>query len=277
MTQDFEEVKGHRRAVQHPSHRRAEHDCSILSTKAHRTCGIGSRGPLPFHIRSAPGKTARVLALVNVAMADGFIAGFRRQVLFQLLATCHGNPSRGHRWQRQRTVSDMNWSTYPNTPAIRTTRPRTACSGGAASEVLSSLLRLRTLSPSQLPAARRLPASRAHFRACRRPPRKTRTLGCMRGSTSARRAATASSGDGGLRKFTFTHYLGAISRCRERCAWTSRESVHLRALNRRSLGAERLRGDFLRCSIRLSLRSGARSCPSRASRAFRDASRSRAR
>lgn len=79
---------------------------------------------------------ARVLALVNVAMADGFIAGFnakyyfnfRRPVTAIRAADADGNDD---------TVSDLNWNTFLNTPAIPDYPSTHSVLGGAAAEVLA--------------------------------------------------------------------------------------------------------------------------------------------
>ena len=79
---------------------------------------------------------ARVLALVNVAMADGFIAGFNAKYDFNFwrpvtairAADTDGNDD---------TVSDPNWNTYLNTPAIPDYPSTHSVLGGAASDVLA--------------------------------------------------------------------------------------------------------------------------------------------
>src|SRR6476660_603369 len=77
-----------------------------------------------------------MLALVNVAMADGFIAGFNAKYYFGFWrpvtaireADTDGNDD---------TVSDQNWNTYLNTPAIPDYPSTHSVLGGAAAEVLS--------------------------------------------------------------------------------------------------------------------------------------------
>ena len=79
--------------------------------------------------------TARLLALVNVAMADGFIAGWNTRYVFNFWrpvtaireGDTDGNPN---------TVADANWNSYLNTPAIPDYPSTHSVLGGAASEVL---------------------------------------------------------------------------------------------------------------------------------------------
>ena len=79
---------------------------------------------------------ARLLALVNVAMADAFIAGFNAKYHFNFwrpvtairAADTDGNDD---------TLSDLNWNTYLNTPAIPDYPSTHSVLGGAASEVLA--------------------------------------------------------------------------------------------------------------------------------------------
>jgi hypothetical protein len=78
--------------------------------------------------------TARLLALVDMAMADGYIAGFATKYDFNfwrpvtaIRADTDGN---------NRTLADPNWSTYLNTPAIPDYPSTHSVAGGAASEVL---------------------------------------------------------------------------------------------------------------------------------------------
>ncbi len=78
---------------------------------------------------------ARLLALVNLAMADGFIGGFEtkyhynfwRPVTAIRLGDTDGNDE---------TIADATWSTYLNTPPIPDYTSTHSVLGGAAAEVL---------------------------------------------------------------------------------------------------------------------------------------------
>jgi hypothetical protein len=80
-------------------------------------------------------ETARLLALVNLAMADGFIAGFETKYEFNFwrpvtairLGDVDGNDE---------TLADTAWSTFLNTPAIPDYTSTHSVLGGAAAEVL---------------------------------------------------------------------------------------------------------------------------------------------
>ena len=79
--------------------------------------------------------TARLLALVDIAMADGFIAGFATKYDFNFwrpVTAIRAGDTDGN----DRTVADPNWSTYLNTPAIPDYTSTHSVLGGAASEVL---------------------------------------------------------------------------------------------------------------------------------------------
>jgi hypothetical protein len=81
-------------------------------------------------------ENARVLALVNAAMADGFIAGFNAKYHFNFwrpVTAIRAADSDGN----DDTVSDQNWNTYLNTPAIPDYPSTHSVLGGAASEVLA--------------------------------------------------------------------------------------------------------------------------------------------
>jgi hypothetical protein len=79
--------------------------------------------------------TARLLALVNLAMADGFIAGFQtkysenfwRPVTAIRAADADGN---------SRTIADPGWSSFLNTPPVPDYTSTHSVLGGAAAEVL---------------------------------------------------------------------------------------------------------------------------------------------
>ena len=64
-------------------------------------------------------QSARLFALLNMALADGYIATFDDQVPLQLLATGHGDPARRHRRQpldHTPTRPGHRWSTTPPIP-----------------------------------------------------------------------------------------------------------------------------------------------------------------
>jgi hypothetical protein len=80
-------------------------------------------------------ETARLLALINLAMADGFIAGFETKYEFNfwrpITAIRAGDTDGNHR-----TVADPAWSSLLNTPAIPDYTSTHSVLGGAASDVL---------------------------------------------------------------------------------------------------------------------------------------------
>jgi hypothetical protein len=79
--------------------------------------------------------TARLLALVNLAMADGFIAGFETRYEFNFwrpVTAIRAGDTDGN----DETVADPTWSTLLNTPAIPDYPSTHSVLGGAASEVL---------------------------------------------------------------------------------------------------------------------------------------------
>jgi hypothetical protein len=79
--------------------------------------------------------TARLLALINMAMADGFIAGFATKYDFNFwrpVTAIRAGDTDGN----DETMADPNWSTYLNTPAIPDYTSTHSVLGGAASEVL---------------------------------------------------------------------------------------------------------------------------------------------
>jgi len=102
-------------------------------------------------IRSRPGrsmdawKTARVLALMHIALADAYIAVFDGKVFYNYwrpisaitLADTDGN---------DQTVGDVNWKPELNTPAVGEYPSAHAMSGAAAGEVL-----IRLFGNSKLP------------------------------------------------------------------------------------------------------------------------------
>jgi len=82
-----------------------------------------------------PWETARLLALINLAMADGFIAGFETKYEFNfwrpVTAIRAGDTDGNHK-----TVADGGWSSLLNTPAIPDYTSTHSVLGGAASDVL---------------------------------------------------------------------------------------------------------------------------------------------
>jgi len=79
--------------------------------------------------------TARLLALINMAMADGFIAGFATKYDFNFwrpVTAIRAGDTDGN----DGTLADPNWSTYLNTPALPDYTSTHSVLGGAASEVL---------------------------------------------------------------------------------------------------------------------------------------------
>lgn len=79
--------------------------------------------------------TARLLALVNLAMADGFIAGFETRYHFNFwrpVTAIRAGDTDGN----DATIADPAWSTLLNTPAIPDYPSTHSVLGGAASEVL---------------------------------------------------------------------------------------------------------------------------------------------
>jgi hypothetical protein len=84
--------------------------------------------------------TARLLALVNLAMADGFIAGFETRYKFNFwrpVTAIRAGDTDGN----DETVADPTWSTLLNTPAIPDYPSTHSVLGGAASEVLRRFFR----------------------------------------------------------------------------------------------------------------------------------------
>jgi hypothetical protein len=78
---------------------------------------------------------ARLLALVNLAMADGFIAGFETKYDFNFwrpVTAIRAGDTDGN----DDTVADPTWSSLLNTPAIPDYTSTHSILGGAASEVL---------------------------------------------------------------------------------------------------------------------------------------------
>jgi PAP2 superfamily len=80
-------------------------------------------------------KTARLLALVNLAMADGFIGGFQAKYDFNFWRPVTAIRA-GDTDENDDTVADPAWSTLLNTPAIPDYTSTHSVLGGAAAEVL---------------------------------------------------------------------------------------------------------------------------------------------
>jgi hypothetical protein len=79
--------------------------------------------------------TARLLALVNLAMADGYIAGFETKYDFNFwrpVTAIRAGDTDGN----DATIADPNWSTLLNTPAIPDYTSTHSVAGGASAEVL---------------------------------------------------------------------------------------------------------------------------------------------
>jgi hypothetical protein len=79
--------------------------------------------------------TARLLALVDLAMADGFIAGFQTKYDFNFwrpVTAIRAGDTDGN----DATIADPTWSTLLNTPAIPDYTSTHSILGGAASDVL---------------------------------------------------------------------------------------------------------------------------------------------
>jgi hypothetical protein len=80
-------------------------------------------------------QTARLLALVNIAMADGFIAGFETKYEFNFWRPVTAIRA-GDSDANNDTVADPAWSTLLNTPAIPDYTSTHSVLGAAAAEVL---------------------------------------------------------------------------------------------------------------------------------------------
>ena len=82
-----------------------------------------------------PWQRARLLALVDMAMADGFIAGFRAKYDFNFWRPVTAIRA-GDTDDNDDTVADFSWITLLNTPAIPDYPSTHSVLGGAAAEVL---------------------------------------------------------------------------------------------------------------------------------------------
>ena len=126
---------------------------------------------------------ARLLALVNMAMADGFIAGWNTRYHYNLwrpvtairLADTDANPA---------TEADPGWETFLNTPPIPDYPRRTASWAGRRRRS-GRVLRHDQVAFTRR-AARRSPGWRGRSPASSRPRRRTPIRGCTPGSTSGR-------------------------------------------------------------------------------------------
>jgi hypothetical protein len=79
--------------------------------------------------------TARLLTLVNLAMADGYIAGFETKYDFNFwrpVTAIRAGDTDGN----DATIADPNWSSLLNTPAIPDYTSTHSVAGGASAEVL---------------------------------------------------------------------------------------------------------------------------------------------
>ena len=85
-------------------------------------------------------QTARLLALVNLAMADGFIAGFEDKYTFNFwrpITAIRAGDTDGN----TATMPDPGWESLLNTPAIPDYPSTHSVLGGAASEVMRRFFR----------------------------------------------------------------------------------------------------------------------------------------
>jgi hypothetical protein len=105
-------------------------------TKVRLRAGAASRVSSPLSAGSDRWDNARRLALVNAAIADGFIAGFDARYVYEFwrpvtairAAVTDGNDATG---------VDATWETYLNTPPIPDYPSTHSVGGGAASAVLA--------------------------------------------------------------------------------------------------------------------------------------------
>jgi hypothetical protein len=136
-------------------------------------------------------------------MADGFIAGWNAKFYFNFwrpvtairAADTDGNDN---------TVSDMNWNTYLNTPAIPDYPSTHSVLGGAASEVLSRFFGSDAVAFTVTSGAPLAGITRS-FQSLSQAAQENADSRCMRDTSAG--VPTASSRDGGL-GVQFTHYLG---------------------------------------------------------------------
>jgi hypothetical protein len=84
--------------------------------------------------------TARLLALLNVAMADGYIAGFQSKYtvnFWRPVTAIRAGDTDGN----DRTLADPAWSSFLNTPPVPDYTSTHSVLGGAAAEVLRRFFR----------------------------------------------------------------------------------------------------------------------------------------
>jgi hypothetical protein len=87
-----------------------------------------------------PWETARLLALVNLAVADGYIGGFETKYEFNFwrpVTAIRAGDTDGN----DRTVGDSLWSSLLNTPALPDYTSTHSVAGGAASNVMCRFFR----------------------------------------------------------------------------------------------------------------------------------------
>ena len=100
--------------------------------------------------------TARLLALLNLAMADGYIAGFQTKYdlnFWRPVTAIRAGDTDGN----DATVADPAWSRFLNTPPVPDYTSTHSVLGGAAAEVLRRFFR-NDMCPSRSQAAPHLPA-----------------------------------------------------------------------------------------------------------------------
>lgn len=87
--------------------------------------------------------SARVLALMNLSMADAYIAGFRIRYVYDLWRPVTAIREGDHDGN-DATVGDPTWDSHQNTPAVSEYPSTQSTFSGAAAAVLASLLGDRT-------------------------------------------------------------------------------------------------------------------------------------
>ena len=100
-----------------------------------RPDGAASRGWSPTPARWTSWERARLLALVNVAMADGFISGWADKYTFNFwrpVTAIRVGDTDGN----DRTIADAGWASLLNTPALPDYPSTHSVLGAAAAEVL---------------------------------------------------------------------------------------------------------------------------------------------
>jgi hypothetical protein len=86
-----------------------------------------------------PRDSARVLALMNMAMADGYIAGFKIRYAYDLwrpITAIREGDNDGN----DATAGDPTWDSHQNTPAVSDYPSTQSVFSGAAAVVLASVL-----------------------------------------------------------------------------------------------------------------------------------------